>query len=353
MNKVAPLFVIIDGSSLICSSYFGSLPDELKYASAKSLSSEEFDNKCNELLPKSSDGLFVNGIDIFMCTLCDIITTLEPDKIAVCFDEGRSETFRRAMYPEYKAQRGPTQSALRQQIKTIHSLVKDMGVECLSSKEYEADDYAGSLARKAEAEGYTVRLLTKDRDYFQLITDNTKVWWMVSGAQYDRLSLTCNTDVLQVPTGCVEFGVSDVVREIGIAPVQVAAWKGLSGDPSDNIPGVKGISDKTAIPLLKHYKTMEAIFESLGEPEEELKSKWKSLGITRPPIQILKDHVVDAAFFTELATIKCDLPVPDISVSYSHKPSLDKFEDISIEYNLSFLKEMVDNEREDRELYGL
>ena len=349
MNREKPLFVIVDGSALICSSYFGSLPEELKYVATKSMTPEEFDEKCEELLPKSSDGNFINGIDIFMCTLCEIVTKLEPDKIAVCFDEGRANTFRRALYPEYKAQRGPTASALRQQIINIHSLVKEMGFDCFSSKEFEADDYAGSIAKMAEGNGYDVRLLTKDRDYFQLITDNTKVWWMVSGAQYDRLSEVCNIE--NAPIGSVEFGKEDVIREVGIEPYQVAAWKGLSGDKSDNIPGVKGIADKVAIPLLQNYGTIENIIESLDTPEEELKSKWKSMGITRPPIQLLKDHVIDAMFFTELATIKNDLVVPDSEICYYCNNTLDDFENIAIQHNLSYLKDMVDAEKEDRELF--
>ena len=348
MGREKPLFVVIDGSSLICSSYFGSLPEELKYLSSKNMTVEEFDERCAELLPKSKDGLYVNGIDIFLCTLCEIETKLSPDKIAVCFDEGRDGTFRRAMYSAYKAQRGSTASALKQQIGTIHNLVKEMGIDCLSSREFEADDYAGSIAKKAEENGYDVRLLTKDRDYFQLITENTKVWWMVSGTQYDRLSAICNTD--SIPTGSVEFGIEDVRREIGIMPNQVAAWKGLSGDPSDNIPGVKGISDKTAIPLLQHYGTLDAIFESLDEPEDSLKAKWKNLGITRPPVQLLKEHVIDATFFKELATIKCDLDVPELENRYFCSNTLDDFEDISIKLGLSYLKEMVDAEREEREI---
>lgn len=343
-----PLFVIIDGSSLICSSYFGSLPDELKHISAKKMTSEEFDARCEELLPKSSDGRFVNGVDIFTCTLCEIITKLSPDKIAVCFDEGRDGTFRRALFPDYKAQRGTTASALRQQIETIRKVVSELGVDCFSSREYEADDYAGSIARKAERNGYDVRLLTKDRDYFQLITDHTKVWWMVSGSQYDRLSTVCNIE--GVPTGSVEFGKEDVEREIGITPEQVTAWKGLSGDPSDNIPGVKGISDKSAIPLIRHYGSLEGLLESLNEPEDSLKAEWKALGVSRPPIQLLKDHVVDAVFFKELVTIKCDLPVPCVEQNYDYDIPIDKFEDVSILKNLSHLKEMVDLEKEDREL---
>lgn len=331
-------FVIIDGSALICSSYFGSLPEELKYSASKNLTEEELVPLYEKYLPKCGDK-YVNGVDIYMSILYDIVCKLKPDKLAVCFDEGRANTFRRAIYPAYKAQRGTTAKPLVQQIQMVHELTKQMGFQCFSSREYEADDYAGSIAKIAEEYGYDTRLLTKDRDYFQLATDKTKIWWMVSGAQLDRLSLVCNT--LNMPNSCVEFGVDEIKSEIGLMPNQITDWKGISGDPSDNIPGIKGVSDKTAVPLINHYGSLEKLVEDLYKPEDVLKEEWKALGVSRPPVKLMKENYKDAEFYKDIATIKCDLPVPTIDDYYSYDIGIKDFEALANKYNLTCLQSNI------------
>lgn len=307
------MFVVIDGSALMCVSYYGNLPLEVKAAKT-----EEEKEQYYHLIEQTKAGVYTNGIKGFLNTLMNIMEQQKPEYIAVCFDEARESTFRRRLYPDYKGQRSASPDPLKRQMVNIRTILQAVGVPVLMSKEYEADDYAGSLVRQFEGPNMPVRFLTKDRDYLQLLSPYTKGWMMTSSeAKAEELSAKYGYQS-DVPFGCYEFDESVLFGEYGLTPAQVVDWKGISGDASDNIPGVKGVSDKSAIPLLQKYGDMEGIYAALEackteEDETNLKKSWKEeLGIFRPPLAALKDYKMQGFMSRFLAEIKTDLPVGDV-----------------------------------------
>lgn len=305
------MFVVIDGSALMCVAYYGNLPDAVKYAKT-----DEEKEAAYKYIEQNSNGIYTNGIKSFLHTLLNILDEQNPTHLAICFDESRESTFRRQLYPEYKGQRPKSPEPLSKQMQNIRTLLKASKVPVLLSKEYEADDYAGSLCKTFERT-MPVRFLTKDRDYLQLISPWTKGWMMTSNeAKWTELCEKYGyPEKGDVPFGCYEFNELVVEGEYGIKPNQIADWKGISGDSSDNIPGIKGIADKSAIPLLAHYGTLENIQQSISDAEEmgtieQLKNFWKEkLDIKRPPITLFQEGKDQGALCKNLATIKTDLDV--------------------------------------------
>jgi len=324
------LFVVIDGSALMCVCYYGNLPEEVKLAKTD----EEKEN-AYQFIEQSSKGVFTNGMKSFLNTILSIIENQNPSHLAICFDENRESTFRRQMYKDYKRQRPQTPVPLAKQMRNIQTLLRAIGIPILSSAEFEADDYAGSLCKHFENE-IPVRFMTKDRDYLQLISENTKGWMMTHSENAwlklcDKYGTPGEYDV---PFGCYEFDKDIVYGEYGLYPSQITDWKGISGDVSDNIPGIKGISDKNAIPLLQEYETLEGIISAVETAEKndtlsELKMEWKTnLGLSRPPISPFLSGKEDGLFCKQLATIKTDL---DIGV----------LEDYKTDINFSLLKDLA------------
>lgn len=183
----------------------------------------------------------------FTRTLLSLINGDEaPDYIAVSFDVG--ETFRDAIFDDYKATREKMPDALEIQIQRIHDVLAAFNIPILEVEGYEADDVLGTVARLAAAQGVETLIVTGDKDLLQLVDENTLV---------------------QLPGGRTgEITVYDeaMVREkMGIDPVQIVDYKALVGDTSDNIPGVPGVGDKTATSLLNKWGTLEAIYENLDD----------------------------------------------------------------------------------------
>lgn len=183
----------------------------------------------------------------FLKSIFDLLRNVQPDAIAVSFDKGR-ETFRLKAYPEYKANRQSMPDSLGAQLGLIIEGVKALDIPIYQIAGYEADDVIGTITKKASELGHKTLILTGDQDSFQLISSEASV------------------SVLIPSKGeLIEFDRNKVHEKLGVWPEQIADYKGLSGDSSDNIPGVKGIGEKTTVKLLEQFGSLENVYQHLDE----------------------------------------------------------------------------------------
>jgi len=226
----------------------------------------------------NGEGMYTNALYGFLNMLLKVIKEEDVRYVAVCFDE-HGPTFRHTSYPDYKAGRASTPEELRQQLHTIRDLLTDLGVRWYAIQGWEADDLLGTLSRLGAEAGVTPLVLTGDRDALQLVGGGTELIFTRKG-----ISET------------VRFTPAKVHEEYGFGPEQVTDWKGLAGDHSDNIPGVPGVGDKTAVKLLHEWGTLENILAHTGEIKGKLGEK-------------LRTWAEQARMSKELATIRRDAPV--------------------------------------------
>ncbi len=182
----------------------------------------------------------------FISVLLRLLEQETPEYLAVTFDTG--STFRDEMYAEYKATREKMPDDLRTQIKRIRELVGAFGIPILEAEGYEADDVLGTVARQASQEGVQVVILTGDRDLLQLATEDVLI----------RLAGQRLADA-------IDYGPQEVQEKYKLTPKQLVDLKAMVGDSSDNIPGVRGVGEKTAVKLLSQYGTLDAIYANLEE----------------------------------------------------------------------------------------
>ena len=191
----------------------------------------------------NSKGLPTNAVFGFTRILLKLIQDRSPVYAAMLFD-AKGPTFRHDMYQDYKANRPPMPEDLAMQIPFIKEVTKGFNLPVIEKTGFEADDLIGTLARLAEAAGYTVVMVTGDKDFVQLVTDNATIWDPMKDEVIDM----------------------DVVRQkFDVTPSQMIDVMGLSGDTSDNIPGVPGIGPKTALALIKTHGDMEALYENIDQ----------------------------------------------------------------------------------------
>ena len=281
--------LIIDGSSLLSTSFYATAT---AYLMAKT---DEDKEKALTRLMKTSDGRYTNGVFPFMRTLLSLIKKNEPTHLAVVWDVSR-QTFRQEIAGgTYKGTRKATPHPLKEQFISTQNLLQGIVPQFLSEKDdeevYEADDFAGSLAKRFQNE-IPVFLHTKDEDYLQLVDTNTRVWLGSSKADKMFEDLGLNRQEFNVPDGFFEFTLSTLKDIKGLEPYQIVEYKALCGDTSDNIPGVKGVGEKAVIPLLQEYGNIESIYDTIenlsSKEEKELKKFFKeSLGIGRSPISYM------------------------------------------------------------------
>lgn len=303
-------FLIIDGSSLLSTSFYGTAT---AYLMAKT---EEDKAKALEKLLKTSDGRYTNGVYTFMKTLLNLIKNQKPTHIAIVWDRTR-QTFRQNLQGvsgSYKGNRKDTPNPLKEQFKTTQDLLDGIIPQFISSVDdefiYEADDFAGSLSKKFQDE-LPVYLYTKDADYLQLVDYNSKVWLVTSKAEEMFAQYGINPKDFEIPAGVFEYTLTTFTEEIGLNhPVEFIDAKSIMGDKSDNIPGVFGVGDKAAIPLVKEYGSLENIYDAIeglsAKEEKELKKFFKdSLGIARSPIAYMLKEGTIALSNGEKLTYKC------------------------------------------------
>lgn len=303
-KELSPKFLIVDGSSLLSTSFYATARD-LLFAKTDEQKEIAFTK-----LMQTSDGTYTNGIYMFFKTLLPLLEKHQITHLAVVLDRSRN-TFRREIDPEYKATRSDTPAPLKEQFKMLTELLEEINIPVFSQMEYEADDFAGSLAKKFEKE-IPIYLHTKDGDYLQLVSDYTKVW-MVTGkadAMYEELGM--DKKELDIPNGVFEYTPKFVKHFEGVDPIQIIDVKAIEGDKSDNIKGVKGVGPTSSRPLIAHYGSVEEIYKAIDDldakGEKDMATYYKEeLGIKRSPIKNLKMYRDDAFISKKLATIKLDI----------------------------------------------
>ncbi|MBQ1817891.1 MAG: DNA polymerase I [Clostridia bacterium] len=202
----------------------------------------------------SRDGLPTNALHGFTAMLLKLIA-MRPDYMLAAFDM-HGGTFRHATYPEYKAGRRETPEDLRPQIPALQELLRRMGVAVCECYKYEADDILGTVSRMAEEQGVETLIVTGDRDALQLVSDRTHVLLTKKGI-----------------TETVEFDEAKLMEEHGLTPARMIDLKALMGDSSDNIPGIKGVGEKTAKALLQKYGDLEGVLTNAENEKGALKTK--------------------------------------------------------------------------------
>ena len=204
-----------------------------------------------------ADGTPTGGVYGFVSLAIELIKKLEPDYVAVAWDkQGTNIRKRRELYPEYKAGRKPAPDDFYQQIPILHELLDAFGWPLYEIDDYEADDIMGAFARQAESRGIETCLITSDLDALQLISPMTKVYAMKNGLR-----------------NIEEFTAEHFEEKYGIRTKQFLDLKALKGDSSDNLPGVPGIGEKTAVKLLQEYETLDGVYEHLDEQKGALRTK--------------------------------------------------------------------------------
>lgn len=253
--------VLIDGHSIINRAFYG-VPD---LTNAK--------------------GLHTNGVYGFLNILFKLLEEEKPDYLAVAFDV-KAPTFRHEMFKEYKGTRKPMPEELRQQVPVLKDMLKAMGITILEKPGLEADDILGTLAKKADAEGIEVSLVSGDRDLLQIATERIKI----------RIPKTKGGK-----TEIEDYYAEDVLAKYQVTPTQFIELKALMGDTADNIPGVPKVGEKTATNLMVTYGSIDGIYEHL----EEIGGKSIK--------ESLRENRELALLSKVLATIKTD---SDISLDY-------------------------------------
>ncbi|MEO5906258.1 MAG: 5'-3' exonuclease H3TH domain-containing protein, partial [Saprospiraceae bacterium] len=228
----------------------------------------------------NSKGLNTSAMFGFVNALEDVINNRKPTHLAVCFDH-RSPNIRVQEFPYYKANRQETPEDIRLAEPYIRSIIEAYNIPIIEAPGYEADDVIGTLAKVAEKEGYDVFMVTPDKDFGQLVSENIFI--------YKPARQGGDAEV---------WGVKEVINNYGIhKPEQVIDILGLMGDAVDNIPGVLGVGEKTASKLIHDYHSIEAIYDKI----DEIKGKLQEKLITS------KQAAIDSK---KLATILLDAPVP-------------------------------------------
>jgi len=210
--------------------------------------------------------------------LLSILAKEEPDAFLFCFDEG-DQTFRHQEATDYKAGRAETPDDFYVQIPRVHELIDTFAIPHISDPKYEADDLLCAYARAAEKAGMRVTIVTGDRDALQLASDRIRIAIPHKGYQQAEY-----------------LGPKEIEAKYGVRPDQIPSYKGLTGDQSDNLPGVKGIGPKTAAELLQKYDTLQGVYDHLEE--------------IRPAVREKLQADREQAFFCErMALLVTDLPL--------------------------------------------
>ncbi len=231
-----------------------------------------------------AQGRNTSAIYGFVNSLIRIIEEENPHHIAVCFDT-QQPTFRHIEFPQYKAQRQEIPTDMPWQIEEVKQIVRMFNIPSIELGGYEADDIIGTLVKQAEKEKARSYMVTPDKDYMQLVSENTVMYKPVKSAAGIRVA---EMELV---------GIKQVEVKFGVTPDKVIEVLGLMGDASDNIPGVKGVGEKTAIALIKEYGTIDNLYANIDK-------------ITKPKLkELLINDKHNAYLARRLVTIKTDVPL--------------------------------------------
>ena len=223
--------VLIDGHSILNRAFFG-LPDLT-----------------------NAEGLHTNAVYGFLNILFKILEEEQPEYLTVAFDV-HAPTFRHKMFDAYKGTRKPMAEELRQQVPLMKEMLRAMGVTVIEKEGLEADDLLGTIAKRSEAAGYEVSVVSGDRDLLQLASDHIKI----------RIPKTKRTG-----TEIEDYNTKEVLEKYQVTPLQFIDVKALMGDTADNIPGVPGIGEKTATNLIVAYGSIENAYAQAKPCERDVK----------------------------------------------------------------------------------
>ncbi len=230
--------VLIDGNSILNRAFYGIMGSKML---------------------TTKDGKYTNAVYGFLAILFKVLDDTKPDYIAVAFDL-KAPTARHKMYEGYKANRKGMPNELAEQMPIVKEVLTDMNITIIEKETYEADDILGTLSKRAEQEGIDVVIVSGDRDTFQLASN--KVTIRIPHTKVGKTEVDY-------------FDEEAIIEKYGIKPVQLIEVKGLMGDTSDNIPGVAGIGEKTALELIKTYGTIDNLYKAIEEGKDTLKPKAK------------------------------------------------------------------------------
>lgn len=257
--------VLIDGNSILNRAFYGIMGNKMLM---------------------TPDGKYTNAVYGFLAILFKVLEDIEPEYLMVTFDL-KALTARHKMYDGYKATRKGMPNELAEQMPILKDILHSMNITIIEKEGYEADDVLGTVSKKAEKEGFDVTIVSGDRDTFQLTSNKIKV-----RIPHTKMGKT-ETEV---------FDENAVIEKYGVTPKQLIEVKGLQGDTSDNIPGVPGVGEKTALELVKKYKTIDGLYEAIEKGEDDLKPKTKEKLIANKEL---------AELSRTLGTINLEVPIEE------------------------------------------
>lgn len=274
-DQAKPVLILVDGHSLAFRSY---------YAFARSRDGGL----------RTSTGIPTSVCFGFLKSLMDTLEAEKPAYAAVTFDLA-TPTFRHEETDTYKAGRAETPEDFTEDVENLKGLLGALKLPIFCTPGYEADDMIGTLATRAKAKGFRVKILSGDQDLFQLIDDQEDIKVVYLSTTFGSKTSTAR-----------EFGVAEVLEKLRILPCQVIDYKALCGDKSDNIPGVKGIGKKTAVKLLETYGNLETIYASIDEIKGAVKKKLEEGKELADQSKFLATIVTDVPVETDLETCKLE-----------------------------------------------
>ena len=230
--------VLIDGNSILNRAFYGIMGSKMLM---------------------TADGKYTNAVYGFLAILFKVLEDIKPEYLMIAFDL-KAPTARHLKYEGYKANRKGMPNELAEQMPILKDILRAMNITIIEKEGYEADDVLGTISKRAEKEGLDVTIVSGDRDTFQLTSKNIKV----------RIPHT-KVGKTEVDT----FNEDDIKEKYGVTPKQLIEVKGLQGDTSDNIPGVPGVGEKTALKLIQEYETIENLYKKIENNEADLKTKLK------------------------------------------------------------------------------
>ena len=258
-------FVLVDGNSIMNRAFYGIMGSRML---------------------TTKDGKYTNAVYGFLAILFKLLEDVEPKYIAVAFDL-KAPTARHKMYEGYKANRKGMPDELAEQMPMIKEILHAMNIDIVEMEGYEADDVLGTLSCYGEKQGLDVIILSGDRDTFQLATD--KVTIRIPHTKAGK----SETD---------EYDREKIKEKYGLEPKQLIEVKGLQGDTSDNIPGVPGVGEKTALKLIQEYGSIDNLYKKIESGEDDLRGKQREKIIENKELAILS---------RTLGTINVNVPIKD------------------------------------------
>ena len=259
------MLVLIDGNSILNRAFYGIMGSKML---------------------TTPDGKYTNAVYGFLAIMFKVMDDIKPDYMAVAFDL-KAPTARHKMYAGYKATRHAMPEELAEQMPIIKDILKQMNITIIEKEGYEADDILGTLSKRAEKDGMEVTIVSGDRDTFQLASKNIKI-------RIPRTKMgKTETDI---------FDEDKVIETYGVTPKQMIEVKGLMGDTSDNIPGVPGVGEKTALNLIREYGSIDKLYKTMEKSPNAVKGKLKEKLIANKDLALLSKT---------LGTINLDVPIKE------------------------------------------